>query len=77
MSASGSLCWFCLSTTPSFSEGWGDRQGSIPKLNEAGERYWITMLVEELNRELRFGLAKVVSVGRTLLAVRRQECGDG
>jgi hypothetical protein len=31
------------------------------------------MLVEELNRELRFGLAKVVSMGRTLLAVRRQE----
>jgi hypothetical protein len=26
-------------TTPSFSEGWGDRQEAIPKLNEAGERY--------------------------------------
>jgi hypothetical protein len=60
-------------TTPSFSEGWGDRQEAIPKLNEAGERYWITMLVDELNRELRFGLARAVSVGRTLLAVQRQE----
>jgi hypothetical protein len=60
-------------TTPSFSEGWRDRQEAIPKLNEAGERYWVTLMVEELNRELRFGLAKAVSVGRTLLAVRRQE----
>jgi hypothetical protein len=60
-------------TTPSFSEGWGDRQEAIPRLTEAGERYWITMLVDELNRELRFGLARAVSVGRTLLAVRRQE----
>jgi hypothetical protein len=31
------------------------------------------MLVDELNRELRFGLARAVSMGRTLLAVRRQE----
>ncbi len=31
------------------------------------------MLVDGLNRELRFGLARAVSMGRTLSAVRRQE----
>ncbi len=34
-------------------------------MNEAGERYWITMLVDELNRELRFGLARAVSGGKS------------
>ena len=51
--------------------GWGVRPESILPLTEAGEKYWVAMLVGELNREFNLALATAVSAGRTLSAVRR------
>jgi hypothetical protein len=57
---------------PSTSGDWGERPTEIVALNEAGERYWISKIVLELNREVGLGLATAWSVGRTMSAVRRQ-----
>jgi hypothetical protein len=60
-------------TIPSTSGDWGERPTALVALNEAGERYWITKMAHELNREIGLGLATAWSVGRTMSAVRRQE----
>ena len=60
-------------TIPSTSGDWGERPTVLIALNEAGERYWIEKITQELNREIGLGLATAWSVGRTLSAVRRQE----
>ncbi len=61
-----------VGSIPSTSGDWGERPTEIVALNEAGERYWITKIVLELNREVGLGLATAWSVGRTMSAVRRQ-----
>jgi hypothetical protein len=60
-------------TIPSTSGEWGERPTALVRLNEAGERYWIEKIANELNREVGLGLATAWSVGRTMSAVRRQE----
>jgi len=57
-------------TYPCASGGWGNRPRKIIPLNEAGERFWCTKLIGELNRELSLGLDMSVSVGRTLASVQ-------
>ncbi len=42
---------------------WGDRPTGRTQLTEAGERYWISKMVCELNREVGLGLATTRSVG--------------
>jgi hypothetical protein len=59
-------------TTPCTTGSWGDRPTGLTALTEAGERYWISKIVCELNREVGLGLATTWSVGRTMSAVRRQ-----
>jgi hypothetical protein len=59
-------------TTPCTTGSWGDRPTGLTALTEAGERYWISKIVCELNREVVLGLATTWSVGRTMSAVRRQ-----
>jgi hypothetical protein len=60
-------------TIPSTSGDWGERPTVLVALNEAGERYWIEKIAQELNREIGLGLATAWSVGWTMSAVRRQE----
>ncbi len=60
-------------TIPCTSGEWGERPTALVRLNEAGERYWIEKIANELNREVGLGLATAWSVGRTMSAVCRQE----
>jgi hypothetical protein len=60
-------------TIPCTSADWGEHPTALVRLNEAGKRYWIERIANELNREVGLGLATAWSVGRTMSAVRRQE----
>jgi hypothetical protein len=60
-------------TVPCTTGDLGERPIALVRLNEAGERYWIEKIANELNREIGLGLATAWSVGRTMSAVRRQE----
>jgi hypothetical protein len=58
--------------TPCTTGSGGDRPTGLTALTEAGDRYWISKIVCEFNREVGLGLATTWSVGRTLSAVRCQ-----
>jgi len=58
--------------TSAFVTGdWGKRPERVGPLTESGEKYWVELLIGEINRELKLGLATSVSFGRTLSAVKR------
>jgi hypothetical protein len=50
---------------------WGKRPEKVSPLTESGEKHWVGLLIGEINRELKLGLATSVSFGRTLSAVKR------
>jgi hypothetical protein len=58
-------------TTAYVTGDWGKRPLKVGPLTETGEKYWVGLLIGEINRELKLGLATAVSFGRTLSAVKR------
>jgi hypothetical protein len=58
-------------TTAYVTGDWGKRPLKVGPLTESGEKYWVGLLIGEINRELKLGLATAVSFGRTLSAVKR------
>ncbi len=58
-------------TTAYVTGDWGKRPEKIGALTESGERHWVGLLIGEINRELKLGLATAVSFGRSLAAVKR------
>jgi hypothetical protein len=58
-------------TTAYVTGDWGKRPEKIVALTESGERHWVGLLIGEINRELKLGLATAVSFGRSLAAVKR------
>jgi hypothetical protein len=58
-------------TTAYVTGDWGKRPEKIGALTESGERHWVGLLIGEINRELKLGLATSVSFGRSLSAVKR------
>jgi len=58
-------------TTAYVTGDWGRRPERVGPLTESGERHWVELLIGEINRELKLGLATAVSFGRTLAAVKR------
>jgi hypothetical protein len=51
--------------------GRGKRLERVIPLTERGEKYWVGLLIGEINRKLKLGLAMAVSFGRTLSVVKR------
>jgi len=58
-------------TTAYVTGDWGKRPEKIVALTESGERHWVGLLIGEINRELKLGLATAVSFGMSLAAVKR------
>ncbi len=58
-------------TTAFVTGDWGKRPERVGPLTVQGERHWVELLIGEINRELKLGLATAVSFGRTLSAVKR------
>ncbi len=57
--------------------GWRKRPKRVIPLTESGNKYWVGLLISEINRELKLWLATAVSFGRTLTAVKRVGEGVG
>jgi hypothetical protein len=57
--------------------GFGKRPKRVIPLTESGEKYWVGLLIGEINRKLKLGLDTAVSFGRTLSAVKRVGGGCG
>ncbi len=57
--------------------GRGKRPERVIPLTESSEISWVRLLISEINRELKLGLAMAVSFGRTLSAVKRVGEGVG
>jgi hypothetical protein len=57
--------------------GWGKRPERVIPLTESSEISWVGLLIGEINRELKLGLATAVPFGRTLSAVKGVGGGCG
>jgi lysophospholipase L1-like esterase len=58
-------------TMPYCTGDWGIRPLAVGPMTESGERFWVTRLIWELNRELKMELGTSISMSRTLSGIRK------